>query len=167
MSHASLVSRKKNCCGTYWQSLEYISFITFTVDEIEKWLIIYSYIPLKIHENTSFTGDFDTEISGSHVLNFKNYIKRPPVLKILIKPINIDLEKPFRTISRQITSTPGLKHFTKITLIVLKSEVSCQRAFAISFLNYNHSVKGKIQKKIQESFKCMNSHLRFFMLLIV
>ena len=67
---------------------------------IEKWLIICSYIPLKIHEKIAFAGDTSTKISDSHVRNFISYIKRPLVSKILIKPINIDLEKPFRAISR-------------------------------------------------------------------
>ena len=95
----------------------------------------------KSYENIILTGDFNVEISDSHmgsfcaIYHFKSLIKEPTCYKNPEKPTCIDLiltNSP-RQFQATLTLETGLSDFHKMTVATFKSEFPHQKSKIISY----------------------------------
>ena len=108
----------------------------------------------KSYENIILIGDFNVEISDSHMDSFcaiyhlKSLIKEPTCYKNPEKPTCIDLiltNSP-RQFQATLTLETGLSDFHKMTVAAFKSEFPHQKPKMISYRNYKHFDRNNFEK---------------------
>ena len=109
----------------------------------------------KSFENIILIGDFNVEISDSHMNSFcaiyhlKSLIKKPTCYKNPEKPTCTDLiltNSP-RQFQATLTLETGLSDFHKITVAAFKSEFPHQKPKMISYRNYKQFDRNDFEKK--------------------
>ena len=114
----------------------------------------------KSYENIILIGDFNVEISDSHMDSFcaiyhlNSLIKEPTCYKNPEKPTRIDLiltnsPKQFQA---TLTLETGLSDIHKMTVAAFKSELQHQKPKMISYWNYKHFDRNNIEKEIKNIF---------------
>ena len=113
----------------------------------------------KSYENIILIGDFNVEISDSHMDSFcaiyhlKSLIKEPTCYKNPEKPTCIDLiltNFP-RQFQATLTLQAGLSDFHKMTVAAFKSEFPHQKPKMISYRNYKHFDRNNFEKEIKNT----------------
>ena len=144
----------------------------------QKWLIFCCYNPhkhlikdhlqqitnaidfySKSYENIILIGDFNVEISDSHMDSFcaiyhlKSLIKEPTCYKNPEKPtfIYLILTNSPRQFQATLTLETGLSDFHKMTVAAFRSEFPHQKPKMISDRNYKHFDRNSFEKEIKNT----------------
>ena len=112
----------------------------------------------KSYENIILTGDFNVEISDSHmgsfcaIYHFKSLIKEPTCYKNPEKPTCIDLilTNTLRLFQATLTLT-DLSDFHKMTVAAFKSRFPHQKPKMVSYRNYKYFDRNNFEKEIKNT----------------
>ena len=113
----------------------------------------------KSYENIILIGDFNVEISDSHmdffcaIYHLKSLIKEPTCYKNPEKPTSIDiiLTNSPRQFQATLTLETGLSDFHKMRVAAFYSEFPHQKPKMISYRNYKHFDQNNFEKQIKNT----------------